>query len=309
MAVPSPSRLHQSPPDRPTVRSPGVRFQLADEIDGELHAAGTSERAAHERAYLKSELVHYGASVPAIRSVATRVAKQHPGLGHDTLVDLVEALWIEPVHERRMVAVELLELYVDRLRPDDAELLEHLLCESRTWALVDGLAASVVGRLVERYDEMGTVLDRWAGDDDFWLRRSALLAFLVPLRRGDGEFSRFSRYADAMLDDHEFFVRKAIGWVLRDTAEAPGPRVRLAASTCRSSLVADDPRGDQADVRTATHGDSRRPTMRWLRSLNLVGVESVVEEGGDASLPLVGMSVEGAGMSGVRNDPHVDGFG
>ena len=79
-------------------------------------------------------------------------------------------------------------------------------------------AASVVGRLVERYDEMGTVLDRWAGDDDFWLRRSALLAFLVPLRRGDGDFSRFSRYADAMLDDHEFFVRKAIGWVLRDTA-------------------------------------------------------------------------------------------
>ena len=93
-----------------------------------------------------------------------------------TLVDLVEALWIEPVHERRMVAVELLDLYVDRLRPDDAELLERLLRESRTWALVDGLAASVVGRLVERYDEMGTVLDRWAGDDDFWLRRSALLA-------------------------------------------------------------------------------------------------------------------------------------
>ena len=117
-----------------------------------------------------------------------------------------------------MVAVELLDLYVDRLRPDDAELLERLLRESRTWALVDGLAASVVGRLVERYDEMGTVLDRWAGDDDFWLRRSALLAFLVPLRRGDGDFARFSRYADAMLDDHEFFIRKAIGWVLRDTA-------------------------------------------------------------------------------------------
>lgn len=102
------------------------------------------------------------------------MAKQHPGLGHDALVDLVEALWIEPVHERRMVAVELLDLYVDRLRPEDAELLEHLRCKSRTWALVDGLAASVVGRLVERYDEMGTALDRWAGDDDSWLRRSAI---------------------------------------------------------------------------------------------------------------------------------------
>jgi 3-methyladenine DNA glycosylase AlkD len=57
-----------------------------------------------------------------------------------------------------------------------------------------------------------------ASDEDFWVRRSALLALLVPLRRGEGDFARFGRYAEAMLEEHEFFVRKAIGWVLRDTA-------------------------------------------------------------------------------------------
>ena len=175
-------------------------------------------RAVGARAYLKSDLVHYGASVPAIRSVVKRAATRHPDLGHDEVVDLVDALWTEPVHERRMAAVELLDLYVDRLRPDDADLLERLLRQSRTWALVDGLAASVVGPLAERYDEMGTVLDRWARDDDFWIRRSALLAHLVALRRGEGDFARFSGYADAMLEEREFFIRKAIGWVLRDTA-------------------------------------------------------------------------------------------
>jgi 3-methyladenine DNA glycosylase AlkD len=61
------------------------------------------------------------------------------------------------------------------------------------------------------------VLDRWAGDPDFWIRRSALLALLVPLRRGGGDFPRFSRYAETMLEEKEFFIRKAIGWVLRDT--------------------------------------------------------------------------------------------
>ena len=61
-------------------------------------------------------------------------------------------------------------------------------------------------------------LDRWAEDDDFWLRRSALLALLEALRRGGGDFPRFSRYADLMLEEKEFFIRKAIGWVLRDTA-------------------------------------------------------------------------------------------
>ena len=97
-------------------------------------------------------------------------------------------------------------------------LLERLLRESRTWALVDGLAASVGGPLVERAPGAAAVLDRWAVDDDFWIRRAALLASLESLRRGEGDFERFGKYADAMLDEKEFFIRKAIGWVLRDTA-------------------------------------------------------------------------------------------
>jgi 3-methyladenine DNA glycosylase AlkD len=102
--------------------------------------------------------------------------------------------------------------------PDDIVFLEHLLRESHTWALVDPLAASITGRLAERHPELGVVLDRWAKDQDFWIRRAALLTLLVPLRRGEGDFDRFAKYADAMLGDKEFFVRKAIGWVLRDTA-------------------------------------------------------------------------------------------
>jgi 3-methyladenine DNA glycosylase AlkD len=77
----------------------------------------------------------------------------------------------------------------------------------------------VAGPLAERHTELGVVLDRWAGDHDFWIRRAALLALLGPLRRGEGDFERFARYADAMLEDKEFFVRKAIGWVLRETAK------------------------------------------------------------------------------------------
>jgi 3-methyladenine DNA glycosylase AlkD len=206
---------------RPDVASVSVVIDteaLAEAVDAELQAGGTPERADKEKAYLKSELRHYGTSVPAIRAVAKATARRHPELTHDELVALVDALWSVPVHERRMVSVELLDLYCDRLGPGDAARLERLLRESRTWALVDGLAATVVGGLVECHPELGeTVLDRWAADRDFWLRRSALLALLIPLRAGGGDFDRFGRYADAMLDEREFFIRKAIGWVLRDT--------------------------------------------------------------------------------------------
>jgi 3-methyladenine DNA glycosylase AlkD len=196
-----------------------ARKKWAREIDTALRASGSAERAAHERAYLKSSREHYGASVPAIRSVAKAFRREHPGLGHDDLLALADALWAGPAHEQRMVVVELLVLYHDRLGAGDLAAVERLLRAAGTWALVDTLAEVVTGRLVEREPSLAVELDRWAGDGDFWIRRSALLALLVPLRRGDGDFARFGRYADAMLAEKEFFVRKAIGWVLRETGK------------------------------------------------------------------------------------------
>jgi 3-methyladenine DNA glycosylase AlkD len=197
----------------------GPAGALADEIDVELRARGTSERAEGEKAYSRSELGHYGTTMPAIRSVAKSFESRSGALGHDGLIALVGALWSVPVHERRMAAIELLELNVARLGPDDIAELERLLRESRTWAFVDPLAASIVGPLIERHPGLNAELDRWAKDADFWLRRSALLALLGGLRRGGGDFERFCRYADSMLEEKEFFVRKAIGWVLRETAK------------------------------------------------------------------------------------------
>jgi 3-methyladenine DNA glycosylase AlkD len=198
---------------------------IARAIEAELRRAADPERAVQERRYLKSELQHLGASVPAVRMIAKAALADHLILRHDDLVALVAELWSRPVHECRMAAVEILDLGSELLHSDDIALVERLIRESRTWALVDGLAASVAGALVERDAELGATLDRWASDADFWVRRSALLALLLPLRRGEGDFERFAGYADAMLEEREFFIRKAIGWVLRETARKQPDRV------------------------------------------------------------------------------------
>jgi Predicted DNA alkylation repair enzyme len=81
-------------------------------------------------------------------------------------------------------------------------------------------------------------LDRWARDDDFWVRRSSLLAELAPLKHG-APFEPFARRADAMLDETEFFIRKAIGWVLRETSKTRPDEVYhwIAPRTHRASGV------------------------------------------------------------------------
>ncbi len=184
------------------------------EIEAALAAVGDPVRADHERRYLKSTREHYGTGMPAVHRIAKGVGR----LDHAALVDLVEALWAHPAFECSAVAVDLLVHHVRTLGPTDLPLIERMIRTAGTWALVDGLAGNVVGPIADTHAETATVLDRWAGDDDFWVRRSALLAHLVPLRRGGGDFARFVRYADAMLDEREFFIRKAIGWVLRDAA-------------------------------------------------------------------------------------------
>jgi 3-methyladenine DNA glycosylase AlkD len=239
------------------------------ELEDSLRRLGSAERAAGSKAYLKSDLEFAGVAVPVMRTAIADWTRErsglahgglahggldhggldhggldHGGLDHDRLVAVVRALWTRPLYECRQSAVILLERNVRLLTPSDIDLLEHLLRHSGTWALVDGLATNVAGVLAERYDVTGT-LDRWAADPDFWIRRSAMLALLRPLRRGEGDFDRFAGYADAMLEEKEFFIRKAIGWVLREVAKKRpelvaawlGPRVHRASGvTVREAI-------------------------------------------------------------------------
>ncbi len=217
---------------------------LALRIETGLWRAADPERAAGAKRYLKSELGFVGVRTAELRAVVTSALREaEPDRGR--LLALVSTLWARPVFEMRAAAVEALTLGWRRLEAPDFSAVEGLIRDSHTWALVDALAVHVAGRLHERFDELGASLDRWAADGDFWVRRSALLALLLPLRRGGGDFERFGRYADAMLDEREFFIRKAIGWVLREVGKKRpelveawlAPRVgRAAGLTVREAV-------------------------------------------------------------------------
>ncbi len=193
---------------------------VVDELHAHLQAAADPARAAGERAYLKSDLTHLGVGVPTTRRVVKDTLKAHGPFDHDELVAAVDALWGVTVHERRLAGVELLTASTGQLCVGDARWLETMLRSCRTWALLDPLATGVVAALAER-EQPGwdPIVRRWAVDEDHWMRRAALLVHLPALRRGAGDWERFCVLADGMLEEREFFVRKAIGWVLRETAK------------------------------------------------------------------------------------------
>ncbi len=211
---------------------------LAAGLERELAELGNPERAEQQKRYLKSDLAFLGATASQIERAVKEALAGRP-LAHDEAVALARELWSVPIFERRMAAVLVLKRTAKTLSADDLGFIERLIRESRTWALVDSLSGDVVGRIVEA-DEEGTtpILDGWAADVDFWVRRASLLGELRLLRKG-APLDRFVARADPMLEEREFFIRKAIGWVLREAGKRRPDEVAawLAPRTQRASGV------------------------------------------------------------------------
>ncbi|HET9894236.1 MAG TPA: DNA alkylation repair protein [Streptosporangiaceae bacterium] len=193
-----------------------------------------------------------GVAVPALRSAIVAWCKESGIPDRGQVTAMASALWQSPLYEARQAAVILLERHVRLLAlAADADLIEHLLRHSHTWALVDGLATNVADDLAERFDAMAGTLDRWAADPDFWIRRSALLALLKPLRRGEGDVEQFARYAEAMLkEESSSSARRLAGYCAIQSSAGPSlsppglarectgpPASRCARRSSRSPLI------------------------------------------------------------------------
>ena len=214
-----------------------TRAAAAGRIRQALRAVADPMRSEGARAYLKSERVHLGVTVPDLRRIVRREARAVVPARQATPDDafgLAALLWHPAgtgdrrtqIFEHCLSAVEVLDLYRAALTPLDLPRLEPYLRDARTWALVDPLSANVAGATVTEHPGRAAdaVLERWCGDDDFWVRRACLLAELRPLAAGQ-PFARFAGHADRLLEEREFFIRKAIGWVLRETGKRRRPEV------------------------------------------------------------------------------------
>ncbi|BCW36538.1 hypothetical protein StoSoilA2_25940 [Arthrobacter sp. StoSoilA2] len=149
-------------------------------VDFTLQRESSWEKAMEARERLGGMKV-YGASVGAVRGTVRDVLKRHKTLGHDDITALSSELWEEPVFERRLAAVVLLQTKVGILVNTDLTRIEGFIRQAGTEELADPLAVDVVKPLLARLEGQAKeraerVLERWSRDTDPWLRRAAQLA-------------------------------------------------------------------------------------------------------------------------------------
>jgi len=145
-------------------------------------------------------------------------------VNEDLLLDTARQLWKLPEREYQYVAGDLLDRYSKVLTPASLPVLQELIETKSWWDSVDQLTGRVVGPLVRAHPELRRAMDRWSRHGNFWVRRAAILHQLAYREQTDTK--RLFGYCARNAEDPEFFVRKAIGWALRQYAKHDAAAVR-----------------------------------------------------------------------------------
>lgn len=194
-------------------------------FDRRFAALGTRARAVASKAYMKSDLAFHGITAKHLRDEAKTYCIARPPT-HATLKADVDALFATDNFDLRWAGIALLERNPQLLTTADLPWLIELARIGACWAFVDYLASRAFEPILERERSIATYVRRWAKDDNFWIRRIALLSQLRALRHGGGDFALFASIAAPMIPETEFFIRKAIGWVLREVSKQRPALVR-----------------------------------------------------------------------------------
>lgn len=202
---------------------------LVQTIRSMLRSATDAERGRGAQAYMKSTMPSLGVRVPEVRRIVKTACKQFPPGSADQLRNDVFDLWRNAVaREERYAAIDLTAAPTAR---DDLEMLpvyEEIIRTGAWWDLVDGVAHRIGALLLAHPGTMAPLLVQWSTDADMWIRRASITAQLGAKARTDT--SLLAAVIKANLDDKEFFIRKAIGWALREYSKTDPAWVRAFAA-------------------------------------------------------------------------------
>ena len=222
---------------------------LADRFAGALQARRQPDRAPAMAAYMRNQFGFLGVAAPGQRDAYREATAGLPRtLPEGLVVAVADDLWSRPEREHKYLACGLVNRHAASAAAtaDLLPALERLLSAEPWWDTVDSLSTRAVGSVVRRHPELRRDMDRWLGGDDMWLARSAILH----MNRWKADTDREWLFAACLrrASDRDFFIRKAIGWALREQTKVDAPAVQAFVAEHADRLS----------------GLSRREALMWL---------------------------------------------
>ena len=207
-----------------------IAARYRDSVQAVLNPLRDERRAAAMAAYMKGQFAFLGIPTPARRLATKAILRPDPADVHD----IVRLFWEQPHREYHYVALDLLAAMAKKLDPQTTlTLIEELSLQNSWWDSVDGFAAIASG-VLHRNADLRDIVWRWSAHPSFWINRLAILH-----QKGwgrDTDTRVLFELCLAHAGNGEFFIRKAIGWALRDYAWVDGAAVQDFATANRDRL-------------------------------------------------------------------------
>jgi 3-methyladenine DNA glycosylase AlkD len=195
-----------------------------DRLVATYAAAADPAAAGPMRAYMRDQFPFLGIRAPRQRILSREVMAGAGRLDESDLRAVALGCWELPEREYQYFACDLLRRQVKVCSADFLATARRLIVDRSWWDTVDTLASHVVGSLVQRHPALLSTMDDWIEDGNLWVVRTALLHQLR--YRAATDSGRLFAYCTRHSGHQDFFVRKAIGWCLREYAKTDPEAVR-----------------------------------------------------------------------------------
>jgi 3-methyladenine DNA glycosylase AlkD len=201
---------------------------LIRSLKKELRTVADPEKAPVMRKYMKSAMPYLGIQTPLLRAKVRGVYAAHPIASFEEWRDTVLALWRGAKFREERYAAIALASHKPYSRFHTLEALpmyEEMIVTGAWWDYVDSIATRQLGLILRSFPRpMAETLREWANGTDIWKRRSAIIAQLN--FKAETNLELLYDCIRPSLGEREFFLRKAIGWVLRQHARTDPAEVR-----------------------------------------------------------------------------------
>jgi 3-methyladenine DNA glycosylase AlkD len=172
-------------------------------------------RAEQMKRYMKDRFDFYGIPTAVRRTILSEHIRNYSLPEWTGIHTIVRELWELDQREYQMLAIDLLNRMKKKLEPGDLPLLEYLITHKSWWDSVDGIAGWLAGELFRRHPELiKETTGKWMDSGNIWLQRSCLL-FQLKYKK-DTDLDLLFGFIEALADHKSFWIRKAIGWILRE---------------------------------------------------------------------------------------------
>lgn len=165
--------------------------------------------------YMKTEMPFYGVQKPNRIPILKEIKKNYAPSTLAEYEDTVWAMWKLKHREEKYLSINYATEFISLAEMSSIPLFEKIIRDGSWWDFIDPIASQIIGHLLlEDRSKVTRILDKWICDDDFWIRRTALLSHLK--HKDNTDQKTLFKYVSLTMHEKEFFIRKAIGWALRE---------------------------------------------------------------------------------------------